>query len=47
MAYHILKGVLGAKDKCPSHGLSRSLAMEERRLGRYEDHMSMETCWKI
>ena len=32
MADHKLKGALGARDKRPSHGLSRSLAMEERRM---------------
>ena len=56
MADHKLKGVLGARDKRSGHGLSCSLAMEEKhitdleilaqhlrkRLGCYEDHMSME-----
>ena len=32
MADHKLKGVLGARDKISSHGLSRSLAMEEKHI---------------
>ena len=32
MANHKLKSVLGARDKISSHGSSRSLAMEEKRI---------------
>ena len=36
MANHKLKGVLGARDKCSSHGLSCSLAMEEKHIADLE-----------
>ena len=32
MVDHKLKGVLGARDKISRHGLSRSLAMEEKSI---------------
>ena len=36
MVDHKLKGVLGARDKSYSHGLSRSLAMEEKHIADFE-----------
>ena len=36
MADHKLKGVLGARDKHSSHGLSCSLALEEKHIADLE-----------
>ena len=36
MVDHQLKGVLGVRDKSSTHGLCRSLAMEETRIADLE-----------